>query len=110
MEYVLLIWLAGVSEKVVLVATLLVSLYATVVFIHTVAAANDHGFLKEVPKLANCGMVGLLAIATLLPDKQTIYIMAGAMAAQDLAASTLGQKTLILIETKLDEALQEKAK
>ena len=108
MEYILLIWLAGVSVKVTFTAAMLLGVYGMVVLFAAMASINDDPKLfKKIPKPLHYLMVGLLATAVIMPDKQTVYIMAGAMAAQDLAASSIGQKTMLLLETKLDEALQE---
>ena len=108
MDYVLLIWLAGVSEKVSIYLFLPVLIYAVALLIFAMADMIDNfDFLKKIPKPLHYLMAGLLAIAVAIPDKQTVYIMAGAMAAQDMAASAIGEKTLLLLESKLDEALQE---
>jgi hypothetical protein len=109
MEYVLLIWLAEVSENVTFAAAMLFGVYGGVVLLATAGASinGDLELLEKMPKSLHYLMAGLLVIATVLPGKQTVYVMAGAMAAQDLATGNIGQKTLLLLESKLDEVLQE---
>lgn len=55
--------------------------------------------------------IPMLVLGTLIPSKQTIYIVAGVQAAREITdkvtGSALGQKTLTLLERRLDEALAE---
>ena len=49
----------------------------------------------------------LNTFAVLLPSEKTLYIMAGAYAGQTVYESEIGNKSLQLIEAKLDEYIEE---
>ena len=44
-------------------------------------------------------------VSALIPSKETMYMMAGAYAAQTVATSSVASKTLELIESKIDSEL-----
>lgn len=54
--------------------------------------------------------VFLLVVLIAIPSKETMYLMAGAGAAEKVWDSSISQKTLQLIEQNLDEMLKKGAK
>lgn len=57
---------------------------------------------RAVPAAALCFLV-----ISLIPSKTTIYVYAGAVAAERTVASEIGQKTIRLLEQRIDEMLSE---
>lgn len=62
---------------------------------------------KSVKLWAYCLGVSL-TIATILPTKQTMYLMAGAYAAQEVATSTVGEKVITVINQELDKLVEKR--
>lgn len=71
--------------------------------IYTVAN-NDKSFIKPF-YISLFTLVFSAFVSALLPAEKTMYLMAGAYTTQAVAQSTVGQKTVELIEQNLDEEL-----
>lgn len=106
MELALFIYLAGVVGKVGGLFTVIAFVSTIAVFFCgiSIAADNDKSFIKPL-YISLCTFVFTTFIASLLPSEKTMYLMAGAYTTQAVAQSTVGQKTVELIEQKLDEEL-----
>ena len=106
MELALFVYLAGVVGNVggVFVAIAIIS--AIIMFICGVSAVcdDDKSFIKPF-YISLCTLLFSAFTAALLPSEKTMYLMAGAYTTQAVAQSTVGQKTVELIEQKLDEEL-----
>jgi len=105
MELALFVYLAGVVGNVggVFVAIAIIS--AVIAFICGAVAINaDKSFIKPF-YISLCVLLFSAFTAALLPSEKTMYLMAGAYTTQAVAQSTVGQKTVELIEQKLDEEL-----
>ena len=104
MELALFVYLAGVVGNVggVFVAIAIIS--AIIMFICGVYVVDDKSFMKPF-YISLCTLLFSAFTAALLPSEKTMYLMAGAYTTQAVAQSTVGQKTVELIEQKLDEEL-----
>jgi len=106
MELALFVYLAGVVGKVGGLFTVIAFVSTIAVFFCgiSIAADNDKSFIKPL-YISLCTCVFAAFVAALLPSEKTMYLMAGAYTTQAVAQSTVGQKTVELIEQKLDEEL-----
>ena len=105
MELALFVYLAGIVGKVggVFVAIAIIS--AVIAFIcGAVAIDVDTSFMKPF-YISLCVLLFSAFTAALLPSEKTMYLIAGAYTTQAVAQSTVGQKTVELIEQKIDEEL-----
>lgn len=105
MELALFVYLAGVVGKVGGVFVIIAIISAIITFVCGFIAVDvDKSFMKPF-YISLCACVFAALIAALLPSEKTMYLMAGAYTTQAVAQSTVGQKTVELIEQKLDEEL-----
>jgi len=106
MELALFVYLAGVVGKVGGVFVVICTVSAIAAFICGIStvADNDKSFIKPF-YISLSTLLFSAFVSALLPSEKTMYLMAGAYTTQAVAQSTVGQKTVELIEQKLDEEL-----
>ena len=106
MELALFVYFAGIVSKLsgLFVFIAIASGISGLICLAAVLFDNDKSYQKSVYICLTTWLCSAL-IATLLPSEKTMYLMAGAYTTQAVAQSTVGQKTVELIEQKLDEEL-----
>jgi len=112
----ILIWLAGIITLVKSVLLIFPGVFFLVLAIFCLAVAVEElkvstvDVLKATKKYITIATV-MLSVGLLLPNKTTLYIFAGSVAAKETVEafeeSTIGKKTFMLLEQKLDEQLKE---
>lgn len=106
MELALFVYLAGIVGKVGGVFFAIATISGLIAFmcgIYTVSN-NDKSFIKPF-YISLSTLLFSAFVSALLPSEKTMYLMAGTYTTQAVAQSTVGQKTVELIEQKLDEEL-----
>jgi hypothetical protein len=71
---------------------------------------SDSVKFKTLGTRLGIAAIALCSISVLIPSKSTMYLMAGASVAKEVAASETGKRVQELVNKKLDEMLQEKKK
>lgn len=112
--YIFLIYLAGVVKPLF---TILVSVVTFgivgVTLIVLYCAEEERPYPFWVWK-ALVGLFSMLLVAGLIPSEKSIYIMVGAMATKDVTQavsdSPVFQKSIKLLEKKIDESLAQETK
>ena len=104
MELALFVYLAGVTESIQTLFSLacvlgLIALPMCWVFLHNEKQLNKFK-TWWITVVISCGI-----ISSFIPSEKTMYMMAGAYAAQTVAASSVASKTLELIESKIETEL-----
>ena len=104
MELALFVYLAGVANSV----SMLFSLIGVSGLL--VACVASLFIYSEEPKgkIKNWWFISALSccfISSVIPSEKTMYMIAGAYAAQTVATSPVASKTLELIESKIDSEL-----
>ena len=105
MELALFVYLAGVVGNVGGVFVVIAIISCTIMLI---CGASSVGYDKSLMKpfyISLSTLVFSAFVAALLPSEKTMYLMAGAYTTQAVVQSTVGKKTVDLIEQKLDEEL-----
>lgn len=117
MELALLVWVISILGKVTAVLICLGVFLGLVSVCHAISAIDsyspDPDGWKSARKWISISIL-LFSLSVFIPEQKTAYIMVGAYATQQIAedpkVQQLGAKTLKLIESKLDEYIQESEK
>lgn len=107
MELALFVYLAGVVGNLVnvfiTVATIAILIVLSIAPF-AIMEDDNKGMLKAI-YIAVATTVFSTFMAVIIPSEKTMYLMAGAYTTQAVVQSTVGKKTVDLIEQKLDEEL-----
>lgn len=75
------------------------------------ATQMDESPVPKIPSWPLWMFGAMVFIASFLPNKETIYMMAGAAIVEDIAespeAARIGDRLIILLESKLDQAIAD---
>ena len=106
MELALFVYLAGVVGNVggMFVVIAIISVIVMFICVFTIVPDNDKTLIKPFYISLSTPLFSAF-VAALLPSEKTMYLMAGAYTTQAVVQSTVGKKTVDLIEQKLDEEL-----
>jgi hypothetical protein len=103
------IYLANVSENLsclMLVFTLVTFLVGGIFCIHAFSEETDNRY--KVLTIVLTTFTTLSITSVMLPNRQTMYLMAGASVAKDAINSSTGQKVKQLIDKELDKLIAPK--
>jgi len=110
MNVTIMLYLAGISSNISNFLWLLMTIGFAVILFGCIIKEEVIPHIKKLVVIA--GVIGLLA--ALIPDKNTVYLMAAAEVGKDVASnpkvSTTMDKLFKVIDSKLDEQLVGKSK
>lgn len=111
MELALFVYLAGIADDLKITFGLIASLLSiilTMALVFYLAIEYDEDMRNMTKKtikwsLPICLVCTIIALFT--PNKNTIYLMAGGYAAQEVATGEIGNKVMRIINLELDKRL-----
>ena len=101
MELALFVYLAGVANSVSMLFSLIGIFGLLVACIVSVFVCLEE-MQYNIKKWWFISALSCCLISSVIPSEKTMYMMAGAYAAQTVATSSVASKTLELIESKID--------
>lgn len=108
MDYLLLLWLADVTENLHILSVLAATLLGT-----GGAAAFIGGKAEGEEVVARAGLIALViaaafcTLAAILPSKQTMHAIIAVKAGKDLSESQIGKKAADALEAILDDVIKK---
>ena len=116
MEFALFVWLASVVQTLSGVLVFCAILLALAVVADLINTASHNGvysekkkfpFQKTWGKWCTAGALFLALLTSIIPSEKTMYMMAAAYGAQQVAQSEAAEKVVKIVNGKLDEYLAE---
>ena len=116
MEFALFVWLASVVQTLSGVLVFCAILLALAVVADLINTASHNGvysekkkfpFQKTWGKWCTAGALFLALLTSIIPSEKTMYMMAAAYGAQQVAQSEAAGKVVKIVNGKLDEYLAE---
>jgi hypothetical protein len=108
MSLEMLMYMAGVSENLQnLIAAVAVCAFIGGGLFAIVGMIENEDRFRKFGSIALIGALVGGAFGTLLPSKETLYSIAGVQLAKEGLNSQIGQKIKHLIESKIDNAINE---
>lgn len=113
MEIVLFLWLAGIVNSVksgivvgLVVSALILVISIPIMHIETNQTAYQQTWWKVTFWISICAII----FSAILPNKNTLYLMAGGYYGQKALQSDTAQKVLTIVNGHLDEQIQKLTK